>query len=46
LVASSDRIRARLGWKPEFQTLTQIVSTAWEWHRTHPDGFGSSGSGS
>lgn len=46
LVASSDRIRARLGWKPEFQTLTQIVSTAWEWHRTHPDGFGRSGSGS
>lgn len=46
LVASSDRIRARLGWKPKFPTLEQIVSTAWEWHRTHPDGFGSSKSGS
>jgi UDP-glucose 4-epimerase len=44
LVASSARIRAQLGWKPEFPTLQQIVSTAWDWHRTHPDGYGSSGS--
>ena len=42
LVASSDRIRSRLGWKPEFPQLEQIVSTAWDWHRTHPDGYGSS----
>jgi len=42
LVASSDRIRAQLGWKPEFPTLEKIVSTAWEWHRTHPDGYGTS----
>ncbi len=40
LVASSDRIRERLGWKPDFPTLEQIVSTAWEWHRTHPGGYG------
>ncbi|NIM01087.1 MAG: UDP-glucose 4-epimerase GalE, partial [Acidobacteria bacterium] len=37
LVASSDRIRQRLGWNPEFPALEEIVSTAWEWHRTHPD---------
>jgi len=41
LVASSERIRARLGWEPEFPTLEQIVSTAWDWHRTHPDGYAS-----
>jgi len=46
LVASSERIRTRLGWKPDFPTLEQIVSTAWEWHRTHPDGFGNSRSDS
>jgi UDP-glucose 4-epimerase len=30
LVASSDRIRADLGWKPRHQDLTGIVSDAWE----------------
>jgi UDP-glucose 4-epimerase len=42
LVASSDRIRRKLGWKPEFPALEQIVSTAWNWHREHPDGYPSS----
>ena len=40
LVASSDRIRQRLGWKPEFPELDEIIRTAWNWHRTHPDGYG------
>jgi len=39
LVASSDRIRKELGWHPEFTQLTQIVQTAWDWHREHPKGF-------
>lgn len=39
LVASSDRIRERLGWEPGFPDLEQIVATAWEWHRTHPEGY-------
>ena len=39
LVASSDRIVERLGWRPEFPNLEQIVQTAWNWHRRHPHGF-------
>jgi UDP-glucose 4-epimerase len=39
LVASSKRIKKELGWKPQFDSTETIVSTAWEWHRTHPDGF-------
>lgn len=39
LVASSKRIKKELGWKPKFDSIDTIVSTAWEWHRTHPDGF-------
>ncbi len=31
LVASSDRIRAELGWKPEFQDLRTIIESAWKW---------------
>ena len=39
LVACADRIRRELGWKPRFPALEQIVATAWEWHRSHPDGY-------
>jgi UDP-glucose 4-epimerase len=39
LVASSDRIRAELGWEPAKQDLTAILADAWAWLRTHPDGY-------
>jgi UDP-glucose 4-epimerase len=39
LVASSDRIRAELGWKPEKPELEAMISDAWEWMRAHPDGY-------
>jgi UDP-glucose 4-epimerase len=39
LVASSDKIRGELGWAPQYPDLTDIVSTAWEWHRSNPDGY-------
>ncbi len=39
LVASSERIRRELGWQPQFPDLRDIIASAWEWHRTHPDGY-------
>lgn len=33
LVAECDRAQATLGWLPEFPDLSQIVDTAWSWHR-------------
>jgi UDP-glucose 4-epimerase len=39
LVASSDRIRSELGWKPQFSDLETIVGSAWDWHRSHPNGY-------
>jgi len=39
LVAASDKIRRELGWTPKHPDLEDIVSSAWEWHRTHPDGY-------
>jgi len=39
LVASSQRIRAELGWAPEYPSLTAMIGTACEWHKTHPDGY-------
>jgi UDP-glucose 4-epimerase len=39
LVASSEKIRRELGWIPRHPDLTDIVASAWEWHRTHPQGY-------
>ena len=33
LVASSARIKAELGWKPEFAELDAIIASAWDWHQ-------------
>jgi len=32
LVASSDKIRKELGWKPGYPELKDIVRSAWKWH--------------
>jgi len=39
LVASSEKIRRELGWKPQHPDLADIVASAWEWHRSHPNGY-------
>jgi len=39
LVAAPARAMRELGWKPHYVELEQIVETAWNWHRIHPDGF-------
>ncbi len=41
LVASSEKIRRELGWAPQHPDLTDIISSAWEWHHTHPNGYNS-----
>ncbi len=39
LIASSEKIREKLGWKPTFTRIEEIVQHAWDWSREHPDGF-------
>jgi UDP-glucose 4-epimerase len=39
LIASSEKIRKRLGWKPNYDNVRDVVETAWNWHRNHPDGY-------
>ena len=41
LIASSERARKILGWKPQHNSLEEIIRTAWKWHRSHKEGFGS-----
>jgi len=40
LVAGSEKISQKLGWRPEFPELEAIVKTAWKWHSSHPEGYG------
>jgi UDP-glucose 4-epimerase len=40
LYAASHKAEAELQWNPHFPDLESIVRTAWEWHRTHPHGYG------
>lgn len=39
LVASSKKIKEKLHWQPQQDDLSNIIATAWEWHKKHPDGF-------
>jgi UDP-glucose 4-epimerase len=39
LVASSEKIRRELGWIPQHPGLADIITSAWEWHRSHPHGY-------
>ncbi len=33
LVASSEKIKRELGWKPQFSELDAIIASAWDWHQ-------------
>jgi len=40
LVASSERAKRELDWRPRLAALDDIVGTAWRWHQSHPHGYG------
>jgi UDP-glucose 4-epimerase len=39
LVACANKIMRELGWKPQFTELEQIIASAWDWHKSHPQGY-------
>lgn len=39
LIASSQKAKDVLGWKPKYDDLHTIIDTAWKWHQAHPHGF-------
>jgi UDP-glucose 4-epimerase len=38
-VASSNKARTELGWKPQFHDLESIIESAWNWMKKHPKGY-------
>ena len=40
LIAASEKIQRKLGWRPQFQCIDAIIDSAWRWHQKFPDGYG------
>ena len=39
LIASAEKAKKTLGWKPKYPDLKSIVESAWAWHVAHPAGY-------
>ena len=39
LIASAQKARDVLGWRPQYGQIEDIVSSAWSWHLRHPNGY-------
>ncbi len=39
LIGSSEKAMKELAWRPRRGDLKEIVRTAWDWHRSRPDGY-------
>lgn len=39
LIASSEKARRILGWKPRFTDVREIIATAWRFAERHPNGY-------
>lgn len=39
LIASSEKAKKELGWKPNFTKVDDIIESAWKWHKNNPEGF-------
>ncbi|MBO3443671.1 UDP-glucose 4-epimerase GalE [Clostridium sp. CCUG 7971] len=39
LVASSQKAKDILGWTPKFDDVKKMIGDAWNWHKSHPNGF-------
>jgi UDP-glucose-4-epimerase GalE len=40
LYAAPHKAQSELHWTPRFSSIDAIVGTAWNWHRSHPQGYG------
>jgi len=40
LFANSDKVQRELGWKPQHTDVEKIITSAWHWHTSHPEGYG------
>lgn len=39
LYADASKAQKELGWEVKYPNIHSIVETAWNWHKSHPDGY-------
>jgi UDP-glucose 4-epimerase len=39
LIAKAEKIKKELGWEPKYSDLETIIKSAWQWHKSHPQGY-------
>ncbi len=39
LIADSTKARRILGWQPQHERATDVIASAWQWHKNHPKGY-------
>lgn len=39
LISDSTKAKNELGWIPKYPDIESIIASAWEWHKSHPDGY-------
>ena len=39
LIALGEKARKILQWTPRFDNVEKIIATAWNWHKSHPNGY-------
>lgn len=39
LVADPSKFKKEFGWLPKYSDISTIVSSAWKWHKNHPEGY-------
>lgn len=40
LIANAKKIHEELGWVPKLPKLKEMISSAWDWMKAHPHGYG------
>jgi UDP-glucose 4-epimerase len=40
IYADKTKVEKVLAWRARYSDLGTIIGTAWQWHKSHPDGFG------
>ena len=39
LVCDPTKLKSELGWQPQYNSIQEIIQTAWKWHAAHPNGY-------
>lgn len=40
IYADNHKIKKELNWEPKYSDLETIIKSAWQWHKSHPRGYG------